>query len=81
MEQEILTELKEINKNLSIVISLLLKTLPHDADNPSLREQIKLLDNLGVRPKDIAIYLSRKPSHISKELVSLRKIGRKEKQK
>lgn len=73
MDYTLEIQLKELNKRLGIIIALLVKMLPHDSNSLPLKEQIKLLDNLGVRPKDIAIYLSRKPSHITKELVNIRR--------
>jgi hypothetical protein len=66
-------ELAEVNKRLGIVIALLLKALPKGNDAMSLRDQIKLLSELGVRPKDIADILGRTQTYIGKELASLRK--------
>lgn len=66
-------ELLEVNKRLGIVIALLLKALPKGKDATSLRDQIKSLSELGVRPKDIADILGRTQTYIGKELASLRK--------
>jgi hypothetical protein len=67
------TELLEIKKRLEVVIALLLKALPKGNDAISLRDQIRLLSELGIRPKDIAEILGRTQTYIGKELASLRK--------
>lgn len=70
----------ELNKRLGIIISLLLKTLPKGGEGISLRDQIQLLADLGVRPKDISEILGRTQTYVNKELASLRK-GKGKKQK
>jgi len=69
-------EFQELNKRLGVVIALLLRSLRTGGDGLSLRDQIRLLSELGVRPKDIAEILGRSSTYISKELVGIRK-GRK----
>lgn len=66
-------DILELNKRLGIVIALLLKIIPKGADGISLRDQIQLLADLGVRPKEIAEILGRTQTHINKELTGLRK--------
>ena len=51
--------------------------LPKEDNGPSLRERIKLLASLKIRPKEIAEILGRNPKHISKELSGLRKENNK----
>ncbi len=63
----------EVNKRLGIIIALLLKTIPTSSDGISLRDQVELLSELGVRPKDIATMLGRSQSYVTKELSGLRK--------
>jgi hypothetical protein len=63
----------EINKRLGIVIALLLKTIPKNSEGISLRDQVQLLSELGVRPKDIAAILGRSQTYVTKELSGLRK--------
>jgi hypothetical protein len=66
-------ELFEVNKRLGVVIALLLKAIPKANDAMSLRDQIQLLSELGVRPKDIAEILGRTQTYVGKELANLRK--------
>jgi len=65
--------LSEINRRLGIVIALLLKALPKEEGTMSLRDQVRLLSELGVRPKDIADILGRTQTYVGKELAGLRK--------
>ncbi len=66
-------DLLEVNKRLGVVIALLLKALPKGAEGGSLRDQVRLLSELGVRPKDIAGILGRTPTYVTKELSGIRK--------
>jgi hypothetical protein len=68
-----LAELQEIIKRLGIVIALLLKSSPKGKEPMPLREQVQMLSELGVRPKDIADILGRTQTYVGKELASLRK--------
>ncbi len=65
--------LLELNKRLGVVISLLLRMVQKDERSISLKEQVRILDDLGMRPRDIAEILGRSQPHINKELVGLRK--------
>ena len=67
------THLLELNKRLGVVISLLLRMVSKDRSVISLKEQVKVLDDLGMRPRDIADILGRTATHINKELAGLRK--------
>jgi DNA-binding CsgD family transcriptional regulator len=69
-------QLIELNKRLGVIVALLLRSLPKSTDSLSLRDQIQLLSELGVRPKDIADILGRTPTYVSKELTTLRKSNR-----
>ncbi len=73
LNKELLEASKETNKRLGVVASLLLKMIPKEGSNLSLKEQVRILDSLGVRPRDIADILGRTSSHINKELVGIRK--------
>ena len=64
----------ELNKRLGVVISLILRLIPKDGGGISLKEQVRILDDLGMRPRDIAKILGRTQPHINKELAGLRKI-------
>jgi hypothetical protein len=59
------------NKLLRVMISLMLR---RDGDQLlSLKQQIEILDRLGMRPTEIAATLGRTPTHINKELAGIRK--------
>lgn len=70
--------LTEINERMGVMISLLLRMVQQDKSSISLKDQVRILDNLGLRPKDIANILRRTQPHINKELVGIRKRRRKE---
>lgn len=63
----------EITKRLGVVIALLLRMVPKSGEALPLREQVRLLSDLGTRPKDIAEILGKTSTYVNKELVSLRK--------
>jgi DNA-binding CsgD family transcriptional regulator len=69
------TLLASIDKKMSVLISLLLRLIPKKAESLSLREQIGLLFELGMRPSEIARALGRSPGYVNKELSGLRKGG------
>jgi DNA-binding CsgD family transcriptional regulator len=59
--------LETINRNLEVIISLLLRSLP-DSDAAHLRGRILMLSAMGMRPKDIARVLGKSTNHINVEL-------------
>ncbi len=63
----------DLNKRLGVVISLLLRMTSKDRPGISLKEQVRILGDLGIRPRDIADILGRTPTHITKELAGLHK--------
>lgn len=63
----------ELNKRLGVIIALLLRSLTSTKDSLPLREQVQILSELGMRPKDIAEILGRTPTYVNKELTMLRK--------
>jgi hypothetical protein len=65
-------EVFELNKRLGVVISLLLRMIPQEGRGISLKEQVRILDDVGMRPRDIAEILGRTQPHINKELAGLR---------
>jgi hypothetical protein len=73
MENELL---ENINRNLEVVIALLLRSLP-GADAANLRDRVLLLETIGMRPKDMAKVLGKSANHINKEL----SVGRSTKKK
>jgi len=68
--------LENINRNLEIIIGLLLQSLP-GSETKSLRDQILGLTARGMRPNEIARALGKSANHINKEL----SLGRSAKQK
>ena len=70
------SDAESIRKRLDVVIALLLLIVEKDGAKLSSREQIRVLDDLGMRPVDIATVIGRKPTYINKELATLRKRGR-----
>lgn len=65
------TELESTNRLLRVMIALLLR---RKEDAPaSLKQQIEILHDLGLRPSEIAEILGRTSTHINKELSGLRK--------
>lgn len=64
-------ELETTNKLLKVIVALLLRG--KDERSLKLRERIEILDELGVKPVVIAEILGRTNTHISKELVGIRK--------
>lgn len=74
-DQENITnkQLLELNNRLGVMILLLLRMVPREGPSISLKEQVKILDSFGMRPRDIADILGRTATHINKELAGLRK--------
>lgn len=67
------TELQETNKRLEVIIALLLRLVPKENDGLTMRDQIALLDDLGMQPRDIARIIERTQSYVNKELTVIRK--------
>jgi len=63
----------ELNKRVGVIISLLLRMVNQEKSSISLKDQVSLLDDLGLRPRDIAKILGRTSSHVNKELAGIRK--------
>jgi len=68
--------LESTNKLLRVIVALLLKR--KDPDTLTLRQQIEILNDLGLKPLEIAEILGRSIIYINKELFELRK-SRKQK--
>ncbi len=63
--------LESTNKLLKVIVALLLRG--KDEHPLKLRERVEILDELGLRPADIAEILGRSNTYVSKELVGIRK--------
>jgi len=68
--------LESTNKLLRVMVALLLKR--KDSDTLTLRQQIEILNDLGLKPLEIAEILGRNNLYINKELSELRR-SRKQK--
>lgn len=65
--------LEDIKKRLEVMIYLLLQSKPRDSEEISLRNQIRLLYGLGLKPKEISEILQRSNNYVNKEIFELRK--------
>lgn len=63
------------NKLLGVMIALLLRQ--NQDGPPSLKQQIETLNDLGLRPSEIASILGRSSTHVNKELTGIRKSKKK----
>ncbi len=59
------------NKLLRVVIALLVRQ--NEEGGTSLKRQIEILNDLGLRPVEIAETLGRSSTYVNKELTTLRK--------
>ena len=64
---------RQLEQKLDVIAALLLRLIPKNIEGLSLKEQINLLDGLGVRPVEIAKIVGRSSNHVNKELVAIRK--------
>jgi hypothetical protein len=62
------------NRLLRVIVALLLRR--KDEDTLTLRQQIEILNDLGLKPLEIAEILGRSNIYINKELSELRKSRR-----
>lgn len=68
--------LESTNKLLRVIVALLLKR--KDPETLTFKQQIEVLNDLGLKPLEIAEILGRSNTYINKELSGLRK-SRKQK--
>ena len=59
-------DLESTNRLLRVIIALMLR--PKDERPLSLKQQVEILYNLGIRPAEIAGILGKTSGHINKEL-------------
>ncbi|TSC57216.1 MAG: hypothetical protein Greene041679_377 [Parcubacteria group bacterium Greene0416_79] len=64
-------DIQSTNKLLRVIVALLLRR--RDEQVLTLRQQIEVLDGLGVKPLEIAEILGRTNTYINKELSVIRK--------
>ena len=68
--------LESTNKLLRVIVALLLRR--KDEQTLTLRQQIEILNDLGIKPTEISEIIGRTNTYINKELFELRK-SRKQK--
>jgi len=63
-------DLESTNQLLRVIVAILLR----GGETPMpLKQQIEILSDAGMRPKDIAAVLGKTATHINKELTGIRK--------
>ncbi len=72
-----LKEIQQLNKNIEVVIALLLRMVSRDTNPLALKDQIAILDGLGLRPTSIADIVGKTSGHVNKELVGIRRAAKK----
>jgi hypothetical protein len=68
-------DFESTNRLLKVMIALMLRG--QQEATPTLRQQIKTLAELDVKPIDIAEILGRSSTYVNKELVGIRKESKK----
>lgn len=63
--------LESTNQLLRVIVALLLRR--KNEQTLKLRQQIEILDDLGIKPAEIAVILGRTNTYINKELSGIRK--------
>lgn len=63
-------DLESTNQLLKVIIAILVRGGPQPM---SLKQQIEILSDAGMRPKDIADLLGKTGTHVNKELSGIRK--------
>ena len=71
MDKETKKLIQQLGQKMDLVTSLLLRLLPKE--KLSLKEQVRLLNDLKIRPVDISKITGRSQGYINKELVAIRK--------
>jgi len=66
-----ITESQSTGRLLKVIIALLVRQ--REQEVTPLKQQIEILNNLGMRPVEIAEILGKTPTHVNKELVGIRK--------
>jgi hypothetical protein len=65
------SDLESTNRLLKVIISLLLRR--EEKSVQTLRQQVEILDDFGLRPAEIAGIIGRTSNYVNKELASIRK--------
>ena len=74
MDKELKESFENLGKKLDIISALLLRLAPKNINEVvSLKDQIRILEGLGLRPVDMSKITGRSQNYINKELVAIRK--------
>jgi hypothetical protein len=71
MDKETKELIQQLGQKIDLIAALLLRLLP--TEGLSLKEQVRLLNDLKIRPVDMSKITGRSQGHINKELVAIRK--------
>jgi len=71
MDKETGKLIQRLGQKMDLIAAILLRLLPEK--QLSLKEQVRLLSDLKIRPVDISKITGRSQGHINKELVAIRK--------
>ncbi len=71
MDKEAKELIQQLGHKIDLISALLLRLLP--TEGLSLKEQVRLLNDLKIRPVDMSKITGRSQGHINKELVAIRK--------
>jgi hypothetical protein len=66
--------LQETNRKLGVVIALLANSIDPGKNTTKLRDQIRVFNQYGLKPSEIAGILNRTPKFISKEMSLIKKM-------
>ena len=71
MDKETKELMRQLIQRMELIIALMLRLLPKE--ELSFKEQVRLLNDLKIRPVDISKITGRSPGHVNKELAAIRK--------
>jgi len=71
MDKETKELIRQLTQRVELIIALMLRLLPKE--EMLFREQVRLLNDLKIRPVDISKITGRSQGHVNKELVAIRK--------
>jgi len=74
-----MAELSDVMKRLDAITALLVFLLPEPSERRSLRDQIRLFDEVGLAPSEIAKIVDRPQPAVTSELAKIR--GKKAKKR
>jgi len=71
MDEKTRKLIQQLGQKIDLIVALLLRLSPKKG--LSLKEQVRLLNDLKIRPVDMSKITGRSQGHINKELVAIRK--------